>query len=91
MTWLSRRKLPTYLKKFKEDRNQMLEEYVYLKPRIEDYLYIQTSNELDTHRVNCGKFRLEENQRFQKMRKDFSKVASMLYDDLELFGFEDDV
>jgi len=35
------------LKGFKQDKNKLLEEYMYLESRVEDYFYMKTGMEID--------------------------------------------
>jgi hypothetical protein len=35
------------LKAFKQDKNRLLEEYMFLESRVEDYFYMKTGMELD--------------------------------------------
>ena len=48
-----------------EESPDISNEYKYLKPKIEDYLYLYSGIELEKHLANCEKFEMQKEERFQ--------------------------
>jgi len=63
------------LKALIEEPNKLLEEYTYIKAKVEDLLYIQTGVELDDFHANCLRLGLMKNEKWAKRNRDYEEIS----------------